>query len=72
MAGWQCLSGDKELTRTLAAGGALGGTAQAIGGPFDKEGAIGKAFTTQGTIGASVQHLGGQGENSSYSGTTGK
>ncbi|KAJ1334081.1 hypothetical protein MN608_04084 [Microdochium nivale] len=35
--------------------GALGGTAQAIGGPFDKQGAIGKQFTTDGAIGGTVQ-----------------
>lgn len=40
--------------------GALGGAAQAVGGPFDKEGAIGKQFTTEGSIGGSVQNaLGG-------------
>eukprot|EP00877_Chromochloris_zofingiensis_P008984 jgi/Chrzof1/4339/Cz14g09100.t1 len=32
-----------------------GGTAQKIGGPFDKEGAIGKQFTTQGAVGGRVQ-----------------
>ncbi|KAI0394773.1 hypothetical protein F5Y17DRAFT_457685 [Xylariaceae sp. FL0594] len=40
--------------------GALGGAAQAIGGPLDKEGVIGKQFTTEGSIGGSVQNtLGG-------------
>ncbi|KAH7026735.1 uncharacterized protein B0I36DRAFT_366261 [Microdochium trichocladiopsis] len=40
--------------------GALGGTAQAIGGPLAKDGAIGKQFTTDGAIGGSVQDtLGG-------------
>jgi hypothetical protein len=29
-----------------------GGTAQEVGGPFDKEGSIGKQFTTEGAIGA--------------------
>ncbi|KAI1816474.1 hypothetical protein GGS20DRAFT_223575 [Poronia punctata] len=43
-----------------AENGALGGTAQKIGGPLDKEGAIGKQFTTEGSIGGSVQNtLGG-------------
>lgn len=43
-----------------AENGALGGAAQSVGGPFDKEGAIGKQFTTEGGIGGSVQNaLGG-------------
>ncbi|KAK3318948.1 hypothetical protein B0H66DRAFT_253507 [Apodospora peruviana] len=45
--------------------GALGGTAQAIGGPLDKEGMIGKQFTEQGSIGGTVQNLmGGTGKKS--------
>ncbi|KAI4153978.1 MAG: hypothetical protein LQ340_001955 [Diploschistes diacapsis] len=40
--------------------GALGGTAQNVGGPFDKEGAIGKQFTTQGGIGGMAQKLADQ------------
>ncbi|KXJ91810.1 hypothetical protein Micbo1qcDRAFT_203860 [Microdochium bolleyi] len=40
--------------------GALGGAAQAVGGPLAKDGAIGKQFTTDGAIGGSVQNaLGG-------------
>jgi len=40
--------------------GALGGTAQAIGGPLAKDGAIGKQFTADGAIGGTVQDaLGG-------------
>ncbi|KAH8756302.1 hypothetical protein F5883DRAFT_429597 [Diaporthe sp. PMI_573] len=40
--------------------GAIGGTAQKIGGPLDKDGAIGKQFTTEGSIGGTVQDkLGG-------------
>ncbi|KKY36675.1 hypothetical protein UCDDA912_g03347 [Diaporthe ampelina] len=40
--------------------GAIGGTAQKIGGPLDKDGAIGKQFTTEGSIGGAVQDkLGG-------------
>ena len=40
--------------------GALGGTAEKVGGPFDKEGTIGKQFTTEGGIGGKVQDtLGG-------------
>lgn len=41
--------------------GAIGGTAQKIGGPFDKEGVIGKQFTTEGSIGGTVQNnMGGE------------
>ncbi|KAI0852875.1 hypothetical protein F5Y00DRAFT_258130 [Daldinia vernicosa] len=41
--------------------GAIGGTAQKIGGPLDKEGMVGKQFTTEGSVGGSVQSkLGGQ------------
>merc|ERR1712230_359657 len=35
--------------------GKAGGTAQEIGGPFDKEGAIGKQFTTVGSVGGTAQ-----------------
>ncbi|KAF4446749.1 hypothetical protein F53441_9683 [Fusarium austroafricanum] len=41
--------------------GAIGGTAQKVGGPFDKEGMIGKQFTTEGSIGGTVQDkMGGE------------
>lgn len=38
-----------------AAEGALGGAAQKVGGPFDKDGAVGHAFTTEGSVGGTVQ-----------------
>jgi len=41
----------------------IGGTAQKIGGPLDKEGMVGKAFTDKGAIGGSVQNVLGHGEN---------
>ncbi|KAG7287338.1 hypothetical protein NEMBOFW57_006847 [Staphylotrichum longicolle] len=45
--------------------GAIGGTAQKIGGPLDKEGMIGKQFTTEGSIGGTVQDMmGGQSKRS--------
>jgi hypothetical protein len=45
----------------VLAKGAIGGTAQKIGGPFDKEGAIGKHFKEDGTLGGTVQeNLGGK------------
>ena len=37
--------------------GALGGIAQKVGGPMDKEGAIGKQFTADGAIGGKVQDM---------------
>lgn len=40
-----------------AAEGAIGGTAQKIGGPLDKEGMIGKQFTEGGSIGGTVQQM---------------
>lgn len=43
------------LISYFAADGAIGGTAQKIGGPLDKDGAIGKQFTTEGSIGGTVQ-----------------
>ncbi|KAH7166545.1 hypothetical protein EDB81DRAFT_782424 [Dactylonectria macrodidyma] len=39
--------------------GAIGGTAQMLGGPFDKDGLIGKQFTTEGSIGGTVQSAAG-------------
>ncbi|KAH9886811.1 hypothetical protein F4778DRAFT_786529 [Xylariomycetidae sp. FL2044] len=40
--------------------GALGGVAQKIGGPLDKEGMVGKQFTPEGSLGGTVQNaLGG-------------
>ncbi|RKU48844.1 hypothetical protein DL546_007519 [Coniochaeta pulveracea] len=40
--------------------GAIGGTANAIGGPLAKDGVIGKQFTTEGSVGGTVQNtLGG-------------
>ena len=41
--------------------GALGGAAQAIGGPLAKDGVIGKQFTTEGAVGGTVQNaMGGK------------
>ena len=42
---------------TKAADGAIGGTAQKVGGPFDKDGMIGKAFNADGGIGGTAQKL---------------
>ena len=51
----------------ILAEGAIGGTAQKIGGPFDKDGAIGKQFTTGGSIGGSVQQTLGKDETNAFS-----
>ena len=45
-----------QYTNTLhIADGAIGGTAQKIGGPLDKEGSIGQHFNADGKIGGMVQ-----------------
>ncbi|KUI59289.1 hypothetical protein VP1G_06501 [Cytospora mali] len=50
-----------SIGKQFTEGGALGSTAQKIGGPLDKDGAIGKQFTAEGSIGGTVQDtLGGQ------------
>ncbi|OTB00817.1 hypothetical protein M426DRAFT_323932 [Hypoxylon sp. CI-4A] len=41
--------------------GAIGGTAQKIGGPFSKEGAVGRQFTDKGSVGGTVQDTMGHG-----------
>ncbi|KAJ9136881.1 hypothetical protein NKR23_g9523 [Pleurostoma richardsiae] len=49
------------IGKQFTEGGAIGGTAQKIGGPLDKDGAIGKQFTTEGSIGGTVQNaMGGK------------
>lgn len=45
----------KETDQT--ADGAIGGTAQKIGGPFDKQGAVGQHFNADGKIGGVAQEL---------------
>ncbi|KAI1773418.1 hypothetical protein F4818DRAFT_422525 [Hypoxylon cercidicola] len=36
--------------------GAIGGTAQKVGGPLSKDGAVGKQFTDTGSIGGTIQN----------------
>ncbi|KAI9705716.1 MAG: hypothetical protein M1820_005127 [Bogoriella megaspora] len=43
--------------------GTLGGMAQKVGGPFDKEGMVGKQFTDQGAIGKTVENTLGKGSD---------
>jgi hypothetical protein len=52
----------------FTSGGAIGGTAQKVGGPFDKEGAVGSQFRSDGNIGGSVQQELGKGEENSVRG----
>ena len=46
---------DAAADSTFTADGPLGGTAQKIGGPLDKDGAVGKHFNADGKIGGMVQ-----------------
>ncbi|KAH7320810.1 hypothetical protein B0I35DRAFT_477357 [Stachybotrys elegans] len=39
--------------------GAIGGTADKIGGPLSKDGLVGKQFTTEGSIGGTAQSIAG-------------
>lgn len=46
---------DGAVGRQFTTQGAIGGTAQNVGGPFAADGAIGKNFTAEGSIGGMVQ-----------------
>ena len=46
---------DIRADESSAADGAIGGTAQKVGGPLDKQGAIGQHFNADGKIGGMVQ-----------------
>ncbi|KAG8528942.1 uncharacterized protein KY384_006631 [Bacidia gigantensis] len=50
---------DKQgaVGKMFNADGALGGTAQKVGGPLDKQGAVGKHFNAEGSIGGMAQDL---------------
>ena len=49
-------SKDGAIGKQFNPDGALGGTAQKVGGPFDKDGMVGKQFTAEGGgIGGMVQ-----------------
>jgi hypothetical protein len=41
--------------KQFTAGGAIGGAAQAIGGPLAEDGVVGRQFTPSGAIGGAVQ-----------------
>lgn len=51
----ECFGG--PVLTTAIADGAIGGTAQSIGGPLDKGGMIGKHFNAEGALGGTAQGL---------------
>lgn len=55
--GTSVFSKDGALGKHFNADGAIGGTAQSIGGPFDKQGMVGKHFNADGAIGGTAQDL---------------
>ena len=46
-----------SIGKQFTTGGAIGGTAQKIGGPLDEQGVIGKQFTKDGSIGGTAQSM---------------
>lgn len=44
-----------QIAYSGAEDGPVGGTAQKVGGPFDKHGAVGKQFTEGGAVGGTAQ-----------------
>lgn len=42
--------------------GAIGGTANKLGGPFSKDGTVGHQFTDKGSVGGTVQDTVGHGD----------
>jgi len=53
---------DGAIGSMFKADGAIGGTAEKVGGPFSKDGAIGKNFKADGAIGGTVHENLGKGE----------
>jgi len=53
---------DGAIGSMFKADGAIGGTAEKVGGPFSKDGAIGKNFNADGAIGGTVHENLGKGE----------
>ncbi|KAI4280866.1 MAG: hypothetical protein L6R35_005811 [Caloplaca aegaea] len=53
--GTSIFSKDGAVGKMFNADGAIGGTAQKVGGPFDKQGAVGQHFNADGKIGGMVQ-----------------
>ncbi|KZO91556.1 hypothetical protein CALVIDRAFT_488876, partial [Calocera viscosa TUFC12733] len=48
---------DGKIGKEFEADGAIGGAAQKVGGPFDKDGMIGKLFTSKGAVGGTGQKV---------------
>ncbi|OJD34557.1 uncharacterized protein BKCO1_2200094 [Diplodia corticola] len=63
--GTSIFSSQGSVGKQFTTQGAIGGTAQKLGGPFDAQGSIGKQFTDKGSIGGTVQDHLGQGESNS-------
>ncbi|KAK5161014.1 hypothetical protein LTS14_000808 [Recurvomyces mirabilis] len=59
---------DGAIGKQFTTGGAIGGTAQSIGGPLDAQGSIGKQFTTGGSVGGAVQSMLGESEKNTFQG----
>jgi len=55
--GTSIFSKDGAIGGAFTSQGAVGGTAQKIGGPLDKSGAIGKHFNPDGAVGGTFQEL---------------
>ncbi|KAI4102125.1 MAG: hypothetical protein L6R37_004548 [Teloschistes peruensis] len=53
--GTSIFSKDGAIGKQFNVDGAMGGTAQKVGGPFDKQGSIGQHFNADGKIGGMVQ-----------------
>ncbi|KIX92308.1 uncharacterized protein Z520_12054 [Fonsecaea multimorphosa CBS 102226] len=53
------LSSDGSVGKQFTADGAIGGTAQKIGGPLDQNGMIGGMFKEDGAIGGTVNKMAG-------------
>jgi len=55
--GTSVFSSTGAIGKQFTTEGALGGTAESIGGPLSSQGMIGKQFTEGGSIGGSVQSM---------------
>ena len=55
--GTSMFSSRGAVGKQFTSGGAIGGTAQALGGPFDQQGAVGKHFTEHGSVGGTFENL---------------
>ncbi|KAF2092688.1 hypothetical protein NA57DRAFT_62212 [Rhizodiscina lignyota] len=65
-AGSPLFSAGGAIGKQFTTEGAVGGTAQKIGGPLDKDGMIGKQFKETGSIGGAVEDTLGKGEANTF------